>query len=380
MTSDLLAPAKLHRLLETPLERRPLEPGSPVVVYGAGNTGRRVIALMRARGVEPVGVLDQRGGREVTVDGVPVHRPGSEPFDRAMRARATVLVAVFNRDADVRAIDALIRSLGYGRVVGVVELHDLLADDWGDAYWMASRGHASRHADDVVAGMHRLADDASRALYERMIAYRVRGEAADAPVPMGGLQYFPADVPRRTGALRYVDCGAYDGDALRAAEQVADLEAACAFEPDPANFALLAAWAARASARAEIQTWPCAVWHATEQLRFAAGQGEASQLAATGDTVVQAVALDDVLPAFAATDLKMDIEGAEPEALEGAQRLVARCRPRLALCAYHRPEHLWSLSAAIDEMRLDYSFFLRAHAHGGFDVVLYAIPNEQCTL
>jgi len=122
------------------------------------------------------------------------------------------------------------------------------------------------------------------------------------------------------------------------------------------------------------------VWHATEQLRFAAGHGEASQLAATGDTVVQAVALDDVLPAFEATDVKMDIEGAEPEALEGAQRLVARCRPRLALCAYHRPEHLWSLSAAIDEMRLDYSFFLRAHAHGGFDVVLYAIPNEQCTL
>jgi len=380
MTSDLLAPATLHRLLETPLERRPLEPGSPAVVYGAGNTGRRVIALLRARGVEPVGVLDLRGGGDVTIDGVPVHRPGSEPFDRAMRARATVLIAVFNRDADVRAIDTLVRSLGYGRVVGVVELHDLLADDWGDAYWMASRAHASRHADDVLAGMHRLADDASRALYERTIAYRVRGDAADAPIPMGGLQYFPADVPRRTGALRYVDCGAYDGDALRAARQVAELKAACAFEPDPANFTTLATWAARSASNADVQLWPCAVWHSTEQLHFAAGQGEASQLASTGDTVVQAVALDDVLPGFEATDLKMDIEGAEPQALDGARRLVARCRPRLALCAYHRPEHLWSLSAAIDEMQLEYTFFLRAHAHGGFDVVLYAIPNEQCAV
>ena len=191
---------------------------------------------------------------------------------------------------------------------------------------------------------------------------------------------FPADVPRRTGALRYVDCGAYDGDALRAGQRVARLEAACAFEPDPANFAALSTWAARASASGEIQLWPCAVWNTTDQLHFAAGQGEASHLGPAGEITVQAVALDDVLPTFEATDLKMDIEGAEPEALEGARRLVARCRPRLALCAYHRPEHLWSLSAAIDEMRLDYTFFLRAHAHGGFDLVLYAIPNEQCAV
>ena len=378
MTSDLLAPATLHRLLETPPGRRPLEPGSPVVVYGAGNTGRRVIALLRARGIEPVGVLDQRGGGDVTTDGVPVHRPGSEPFDRAMRAGATAVVAVFNRDADVRAIETLIRSLGYGRVVGVVELHDLLADDWGDAYWMASREHASRHADEVLAGMHRLADDASRVLYERTIAYRVRGDAEDAPTPMGGLQYFPADVPRRGGPLRYVDCGAYDGEALRTAEQVADLESVCAFEPDPANFAKLTQWAARRSRSAEIHLWPCAVWNASQQLHFAADQGEASHLASTGTTMVQGVSIDDVLPAFHATDLKMDVEGAEPEALDGAQRLIARCRPRLALCVYHKPEHLWSISGAIGAMRLDYKFFLRAHAHGGFEMVLYAIPTEQC--
>jgi FkbM family methyltransferase len=295
-----------------------------------------------------------------------------------MRARTAVLVAVFNRDAEVRAIHALIRSLGYGRVVGVVELRDLLGEDWGESYWMASRDHPSRHADDVLGGLDRLADDASRALYEQMIAYRVRGDDADAPTPVAGPQYFPLDVPRRTAALRYVDCGAYDGDVLRHAELVDDLEAVCAFEPDPANFAKLARWAARRAAATEIHLWPCAVWHSTEPLCFAADEGEASRLTSTGTTMVQGVAIDDVLPTFRATDVKMDIEGAEPDALAGARRLVARCRPRLAICAYHRPEHLWSLSGAIAAMELDYKFFLRAHAHGGFDVVLYAIPAEQC--
>jgi len=380
MTSDLLAPSTLHRLLESPIERRPLDPGSPMVVYGGGNTGRRVIAVLRARGIEPAGVLDQRGGNGAAVEGVPVHRPGSEPFDSTLRARATVLIAVFNRDANALAIDTLVRSLGYGRVVGVVELHDLLAGDWGEPYWLSSREHPSRNADEVLGGMNRLADDASRALYERMIAYRVRGDAADAPTPVAGPQYFPTDVPRRVEALRYVDCGAYDGDVLRDAERIAELEAACAFEPDPANFAKLAEWAASRVVSTQINLWPCAVWHSTEQLHFATNQGEGSHLASDGSMTVQAVAIDDVVPTFRATDLKMDIEGAEPAALQGAVRLVKRCRPRLAISAYHRPEHLWSISASIAELELDYSFFIRAHAYGGFEVVLYAIPTEQCAV
>jgi FkbM family methyltransferase len=377
MPSDLLAPSSLHRLLEDAVERRPIAPDAPVVVYGAGNTGRRVVAYLRARGIDPVGLLDGGSRAGTTVDGLEVHRPGSEPF-AASRAQITAVVAVFNRDADVGEIDSLLRSLGYGRVVGVVELHDLLGPEWADDYWMAARDHSARHADDVLEGMHRLADPSSRRLYERIIAYRTRGDAADAPVPMGGPQYFPPDVPRRRTPLRYVDCGAYTGDAMTSAERDATLEVACAFEPDPDNFAALVRWSEERRARTETSLWPCAVWRRTEALRFEAGLGEASRLATGGGTVVQAVAIDDVLPAFHATDLKMDIEGAEPDALVGARRLIERCRPRLAICVYHRPEHLWSISASVAELELDYTFYLRAHAHGGFDVVLYAIPSEQC--
>jgi FkbM family methyltransferase len=377
MSSDLLASTSLHQILETRIERRPLLAGDLVVVYGAGKTGRRVMAFLRAIGIEPIGLLDMRAPDGATAGELPVHRPGSEPYAE-MRARTTVVVAVFNRDADVGAIESLLHTLGYGRVVGVVELHDLLAQHWGDDYWLAQRDHSARHAADVLAGLDRLADDSSRDLYERIVAYRTRGRAEDAPVPMAGAQYFPADVPCRRAAMRYVDCGAYTGDVLESAERAGALEAACAFEPDAANFAALVEWAASRRGRTATYLWPCAVWSRTEQLKFHAAQGEASRVDSEGGTIVQAVAIDDVLPEFASTDLKMDIEGAEPEALSGALRHIARRRPRLAVCVYHRPQHLWSLSASIEALELDYSFYLRAHAHGGFDVVLYAIPAEQC--
>ena len=368
----------LARLLDERIERRPIGVGAGVVVYGAGNTGKRVLRQLRAIGMDVRCLLDQRGGAGKKVDDVPVHVPGTEPIPAGARSGMTAVVAVFNRDADVAAIEALLRAAGYGRVIGFVELHDLLADAWSDNYWLSSRDYPARHANEVLAGAERWHDDASRTLYEDALAYRITGDAARAPRPMAGAQYFPADVPRTRGALRYVDCGAYDGDTLADALAHGErLEAACAFEPDERNFAALAERARGLSNVASLQLWPCAVADSTGLRRFSADAGEASSLSDGGDTTVQCVALDDALPTFQATDIKMDIEGAEPEAMRGATRMISRCRPRLALCVYHRPDHLWSLSAAVEALDLDYAFLLRAHAHAGFDMVMYAVPREQ---
>ena len=88
-----------------------------------------------------------------------------------------------------------------------------------------------------------------------------------------------------------------------------------------------------------------------------------------------AVALDDVLPSAAVTDLKMDIEGAELDALHGAERTIRRTRPRLAICVYHRAEHLWEIPLFVRDLGLGYDFYLRSHGRYGFDVVMYAVPQ-----
>jgi hypothetical protein len=70
----------------------------------------------------------------------------------------------------------------------------------------------------------------------------------------------------------------------------------------------------------------------------------------------------------------MDIEGAELDAIAGAERLIAETAPFMALCAYHRQDHLWRIPLAVAALRPDYRLVLRPHCEEGWDLVVYAIP------
>ena len=90
---------------------------------------------------------------------------------------------------------------------------------------------------------------------------------------------------------------------------------------------------------------------------------------------VQVVALDDVLPDYKPSLIKLDIEGAEPDALRGAHRNIVKYGPELAVSVYHAPHHIWQIPAQIRSMLPDHRLYLRSHWYNGFDTVVYAFPE-----
>jgi FkbM family methyltransferase len=68
----------------------------------------------------------------------------------------------------------------------------------------------------------------------------------------------------------------------------------------------------------------------------------------TIDETVEALGLERV------DFIKMDIEGAERQALRGARHTIARWKPNMAVCVYHRPDDPQAISAAVREARKDY--------------------------
>ena len=85
------------------------------------------------------------------------------------------------------------------------------------------------------------------------------------------------------------------------------------------------------------------------------------------------MALDDVLSKFIPTFIKMDIEGAEHEALLGTKNIIKNHRPDLAISVYHSIIDFCRIPLLIDSWNLGYKFYLRCHENFNQEIVMYAI-------
>jgi FkbM family methyltransferase len=93
--------------------------------------------------------------------------------------------------------------------------------------------------------------------------------------------------------------------------------------------------------------------------------------ASTIDQIARDLALDRI-------DLiKMDIEGAEPNALAGAWGAIERFRPQLAISIYHAPDHFFELPLLLASSLKNYSLFIRNYHFISNETILYAIPRER---
>ena len=71
--------------------------------------------------------------------------------------------------------------------------------------------------------------------------------------------------------------------------------------------------------------------------------------------------------------IKMDIEGSELAALEGASRIIKEFKPRLAISAYHKKEDLWEIPHKLKIQNSDYRLFFGHHSPVEWESVYYAV-------
>jgi FkbM family methyltransferase len=355
------------------------------MLYGAGGVGRDVCRVLTNAGIRVVCFLDRRASGDESYEGVPIYPIDPCRVSLSDRARIPIVLSIFNRDVDIPELAFSLQSLGFAQVASFVGLHAAFPDALGDRFWLTNRSHVTAHLAEVREAEKLWADDLSRAVYGSLMALRSTGRYERPLMPIAGeTQYFPSDVPHwlHGGPLRMVDCGAYRGETLEVTlTSGRQVESSAHFEPDMENFASLAQVARerQRDVRGSVMLWPCAVSDRTGVVRFQEGRQEASRVTADGDASVPAVALDDVLVGWQPTFVKMDIEGSELDALLGSRALIAENRPSLAICVYHRPDHLWRIPLLLSgwaELR-GYRYYLRAHAFSGFDTVLYACPGAD---
>ncbi len=249
----------------------------------------------------------------------------------------------------------------------------------GESYWLARREEMCPPIAETAWLNSRLEDEQSKECLQAVLNARAKCDVRLLPDPVVHQQYLPNDVPICRDEVSFVDGGAYCGESLLNLQAGGmTFRNVMAFEPDLSNYSKLCSRMAEFSPTDSMPLVPCGLGEASQVVSFRQ-DGLASGLTVDdGDATALFVPLDAIYHREL-TYIKLDVEGAEAAALKGARSLIATHRPAIEVSIYHRPEDLWMQPRLVDEMLPAAAFYLWAHGHNGFDLVLYAIPDPKCS-
>jgi FkbM family methyltransferase len=223
----------------------------------------------------------------------------------------------------------------------------------------------------------RVVDDRSRQVLDAVLGFR---QTLDPLILQQVVTeddlYAPSGLFEFTGNETYVDGGSYDGDTVRSfiSRVHGHFDAVYAFEPDPATFEKLTN-----NFRGEPRVHPIhAGLHShVGQLRFRDDASRGAIFTSDGQIEMPVTTIDEVLGDQRITYVKMNIEGAEIDALNGGRNAIGTWLPKLAVSVYHRASDLWRIPELVSQMSPSYDLYLRQHDGGIIETVLYAIPRSR---
>jgi FkbM family methyltransferase len=339
-----------------------------LAIVGAAPEGRRLARICKARGIRIDAIVDDDPAKaKLAVENTrvaPVQTLTELP-------KSTPIIIASHR---VLRVTQRLRNLGFRTVVPFAMLQVLAPDIFPphmfydgllDDLWTYRAEYRALHG--------RLADDRSRQVLDAVIGFRRTLDAAALqPVVTEHDLYAPEGLFEFADNETYVDGGSYDGDTIRTfIERVhgrfADVYA---FEPDPVTFDKL-----KTNFRDEPRVHPihAGLYSHGGSLRFRDDASRGAIFAADGEIEMPVTTIDEVLGERPLTYVKMNIEGAEIDALNGGRAAIRKWRPRLALSVYHRASDLWRIPQLVLELNPGYELYLRQHDGGIIETVLYAL-------
>lgn len=175
--------------------------------------------------------------------------------------------------------------------------------------------------------------------------------------------YFHGSHSIRPGDV-VLDCGANVGVFTRAALNLGASKV-IAIEPGPENIECLRRNFKDEIAAGKVIVYPKGVWHKDDELELnvdpnnsAADSFLIKREGSYGVAKVPLTTIDKLVEELGLTTvgfIKMDIEGAEPNAIDGATGTLKRFKPRLSLSAYHAADHPVLVPAKVRAARADYA-------------------------
>lgn len=316
----------------------------PIVVYGMGNAAEKIIDTMEKYGAKVSDIFAS---------------------DEFVRGHSFLGYKVMKYSEICEKYDDFVVVLGFAthlnnvldRIKEINRQHPVFAPDIpvaGGGLFTINYVTQNEEKFDFVYNL--LADEESKRVYLDIINFKISGKVEYLFNTFCDKNQVYEEILRLTDNESIVDLGAYDGDTIR---EFTDFTGGkynhiFALEPDEKNYKKLVR---NTEGMDNIDTFNMGAWDKEDTLIFDKKAGRNSRLSSSGVPVK--VTDVDSLISSPVTMIKMDIEGAELNALEGARETIKKYKPKLYVCAYHRNEDLFALPIKINELYEGYKIKFR---------------------
>ena len=361
-----------------------------VCIYGAGIQGQIFYDVLTRLGQSIECFLDDYSELE-TYNDRPVFR---QQHIQDKNIPVYISVGMISKKVAIK-----LKNLGFTNVYDYTEtlqkFPELIPALMIHSLWYSENPAEMVNRDKISQFRELLSDEKSRKTLDQISDFRSNPTTETYVIPQDETQYFPSDIDTLSGIdeLRFVDAGAYTGDTLSSLcavskKQGVEIDYVACFEPDVKNISKLkntAVQVMKETPRTHIFVYSSGVWSRSEILTFSASGTASSHVSSnahaldTQNISIPGTSIDDTLFCASPNFIKMDIEGAEREALLGCQNTIEAYTPTLAICLYHKPRDLWELPLLIHSFKQDYKMYIRVYGDMLLETVLYCIPSNSCS-
>lgn len=318
----------------------------PIVLYGMGNGADKIIKVLEEKKIKYNGVFSsdgfQRKGK--TFHGFPVL--SLKDFEEKY-GRLTVLMCFGSARKEV-----------IENVKAIKEKHDFFAPDvpiYGDILFDNSFYEKTKNEHNEIYNM--LIDSTSKKVFENTVKYKLSGDvdylfSAETPIDEAY-----NNILKLKHNETYLDLGAYRGDTVFEFIDRTDgnYTEIIAVEPDIKTFNKLSL------ACTDIKNLTLINAPISDECKkdyFSMNGSRGSNKDGNGQLVEYRTA-DSIVGEKQVSYIKVDIEGAECDFINGAVNTIKNNKPKMMISCYHRSDDLINIPKAVFNIRNDYKLYMR---------------------
>ncbi|MBP3697306.1 MAG: FkbM family methyltransferase [Clostridia bacterium] len=330
--------------------------GKPVLIYGMGNGADKVIDELNRLDIPVLGVT------------------ASDAFVRGQQFRGFTVRKLSEFEGDFIIAVAFASSIPdvMEHIFSLSEKYKLLVPCVpvvGNE--IINRDFVKKYKDRLEAA-YALFDDGSQRIFEGCLEFMLGGELETLKAVTTEKDEVFNKILKLTPDEHYLDLGAYRGDTVDELLRYSGgtYGSIIAVEPDRRTFKKLCE---HIDGMPDVVPVQKAIYSFSGTANFNSAAGRQSAIGENGSQI-ETVTVDELCDGREITYIKMDVEGAEIDAINGARQTLSEKKPKLNIALYHKFTDIFEIPLLIHSINPDYKFHIRRHPYiPCWDLNLYCV-------